>query len=154
MSTASRAPALIDALVACFLTVLDADSVRDGPSLVAPSGQQFVYVGVDDPENADSWLTAADGGQGWEWLGHSQRRETVNVPCVLVAWNGDGDQKAARDALYTTMTTLTTAVETDPSLGGAALYTVGVTSFTLQQRQEDGGADARLLFTVQFETLT
>jgi hypothetical protein len=47
-----------------------------------------------------------------------------------------------------------TAVETDPSLGGAALYTVGLVSFTLQQRQEDGGADARLLFTVQFETLT
>ena len=154
MSTASKAPGLIDALVACFLTALDADSVNDGPGATAPNSQRYVYVGVDDPESEDAWLTAASGGQGWAWLGHSQRRETVDVPCVLVAWNGDADQKAARDALYTTMTVLTTAIETDPSLGGSALYTVAVTSFTLQQRQQSGGADARLLFTVQFETFT
>lgn len=152
MSATSQAPALIDALVACFATVVDADGVNDGPGMAAPNGNAYVYVGVNDPES-DDWITAAEGDQGWQWLGHMQRRETVNVPCVAVAWNGDADQKAARDAAYVILGALTTAIETDPSLGGSALWTVGVTSLALQQRQDKSGAAARIQFTVHFECL-
>lgn len=147
MTTPSSIPAVIDALVATFAAVLDASIVNDGPGATVPDGPLMVYVGVDNPDD-EGPIVAAESDQEWAALGHAQRDETITVHNVIRAWNGDADQKVARDLVFATMATVAASIQSDPTLGGIALYALGISSSTLRQWQDGQGAGASLDFTV------
>ena len=148
MSTASKIPAFMDALVACLLGALTADQVIDG-TITDSAATSYVHVGCSDPDD-QSMQNAAESGQGWAWIGHTQRREDGTVHCVAVCLDGNGSQKTARDGAYALLKIVCDAIENDPSLGGAATWTVGVTSHSLRQIQDDDGATAQITFDVEF----
>lgn len=147
MIRASAVPQVIDAIVASLTAALGPDMVNDGQGASASDGGLYVLVGVDDPD-ADGYQNAAESTQGWAWLGRQAHYEDFTVHSVVVAWNGDSDQKAARDAVYSTMKIVAEAIAADPSLGGSALWTLGVVSHDLRQAQDDKGAVAHLRFDV------
>lgn len=147
MSTGSAVPAVIDTLIASLSTALPAAAVFDGAGATDLNPPLAVHVGLSDVDD-DGWSEAAASSQGWAWLGHSQRDEQFSVHCDVIAWNGTGDAKAARDAAYTALTAVASAITGDPALGGSALYTVGLTTSALFQIQSATGAAARLPFDV------
>lgn len=152
--TASTVAAAIDALVALFKAAVPVDSiVVDGPAVVDPGAyQNIVYVGVDDPDNETAYAVAATAQQAWAWLGHVQRTEDADIHCSAVSWNGDADQKAARDNVYALLKLLTDSITTDPTLGGSVLMVVGVNSDNLLQSQDSAGAEAKLNFSVSIKS--
>ena len=48
------------------------------------------------------------------------RDQTGSVTCAALSWNGDADQKAARDAAYAVVAAVEDLLRTDPTLGVAA----------------------------------
>ena len=147
MIRASAVPAVIDAVVATLTAALGSDVVNDGQGATASDGGLYVLVGVDDPDS-EGYQTAAESAQGWAWLGRQAHYEDITVHSVVVAWNGDADQKAARDSAYAAMKVVAEAIAADPSLGGSVLWTLGVVSHDLRQIQDDKGASALLRFDV------
>jgi len=148
MSTPSAVPAAIDALVALFAATLGAERVFDGPGARDTGEGSYVFVGVGDPDD-DGYDDSASGDQSWAWLGHVQRDETFSVHCCVIAWNGDGDQKAARDEAFAIVGKVTDALQADPTLGGVLLYAPGVKSYGLRQIQDGSGAATKLPFDVE-----
>lgn len=146
--TGSAVPAVIDALVEALTDALPDASVFDGPGLTEDAPGLVVHVGWSDPDQ-EQFDEAAVSEQAWPWLGHSARRETFRVHCVAIAWNGNSDMKAARDAAYEAVTAAAEAIQDDPSLGGSATYTVGLTTSSLFQILDNKGACARLPFDVE-----
>lgn len=144
---ASAVPDVIDTLVATLRTALGPDSVNDGQGQTQNDGSPYVFVGVSNPDSED-YDDAADSSQGWAWLGHQRIDEDITIHCVAVGWNGDASMKAARDEVYGVMKIVSQAIVDDPSLGGSALWTVGVVSHALRQIQDDKGAAAQLRFDV------
>lgn len=152
--TASTIPAAIDALVTVFNAAVPTGSiVIDGPAVVDPGAyQNIVYVGVDDPDTEDAYSVAATAQQAWAWLGHVQRAEDAEIHCSAISWNGDANQKAARDNVYALLKVLTDSITVDPTLGGAVLMVVGVNSDSLLQSQDSAGAEAKLNFSVSIKS--
>lgn len=146
--TASTIPAVIDALVTLFSGALGATNVIDGPGVTDAKITDYVVVGVSDPD-ADSIGESATSVQGWAWLGHVQRDETIVVHCVAVSWNGDTNQQQARNSVFSMLGTVTTAIQSDPTFAvGGVLWCQGVTHVALHQLQDAEGAIAFLPFDV------
>lgn len=152
MSVPSKVPAFMDALIACLRAILTEDQVLDSRSTDA-TPFDCVLVGASDVDDP-GWQTAAESAQSWSWLGHSQRSERATVHCVAIGYNGDAAMHAARASAYALLKIITDAIEADPSMGGSALWTVGVTSHVLRQIQDSDGATAQIPFDVEFEALT
>lgn len=139
----------MDALVACLEASLSADQVIDG-TITDSAATSYVFVGATDPDDEGA-QTAAESAQSWAWLGHSQRAERAVIHCVAECIDGDGVMKTARDGAYALLKIVTDAIESDPSMGGSALWTVGVSSHALRQIQDSDGATASIPFDVEFE---
>jgi hypothetical protein len=145
----SAVPALIDALVSTARTALPNVLVYDGFGVSDEPGD-FLMVGVDDPDAPDQ-AVSADTQQDWANANYTARDETGTVTCAALSWNGDGDQKAARDACYAITAALEAALRTTPSLGVASvLWTSYGTTARLTQAQDGSGALALLVFSVAF----
>ncbi len=147
MTTASAIPAAIDALVSTATTALGTTAeVIDGPGAY-DAGERgvAVYIGANDPGEEDG-TPAASSAQEWAWLGHVQRKAEFTVDCHVVAWNGDADQKAARDAAFTALQAFTDAITSDPTLGGVVIHVTGVSGVELVQSQDSDGAHAHITF--------
>lgn len=145
---ASVVPALIDALVTNFaaagITTFDGFGVSEAPGLT------YVLVGVDDPDS-DSMGFAADAHQQWANANHTTRDETGEIICASVAWNGESDQKAARDAAYATLDTIAALLKANPSQGvPQLLWTSFGTRVQLSQDQNEKGANAIAVFRIQY----
>ena len=142
-------PALIDALVDEATTALPDVLVIDGMGATDTPGD-YLMIGVDDPDT-DGDAFSADSQQGWAHANHTTRDEQGTVTCAALSWNGDGDQKAARDSAYATVEALATICRTTPDLG---ISTVAWTSFgtdtRLSQGQFDSGATALVVFSIAF----
>jgi hypothetical protein len=152
VSTPSSIPAVIDALVVSFTAALGEGNVFDGPGVTADNPDQYVIVGMSDPDS-EVLDESASSQQGWAWLGHVARDEVVVVHCCAVAWNGDTDQKAARDAAFAVLKVVTDAIEDDPSYGvSGVLYVTGITSSHLRQVQDDNGALAVVSFDIEIHS--
>jgi hypothetical protein len=151
MST-SVVPALIDALVARCDAALSAVSVYDGYGVTDNPGD-FLMVGVEDPDSQDS-ASSSDASQEVATMGTNRSRdERGTVSCVALSWNGDGDQKAARDRVYATTAAVESLLRANPDLGIPG-YALVVTGFgadqRLMQNQDTDGAEAAVFFTVRF----
>lgn len=145
---ASVVPALIDALV----TNIAAAGIRtfDGFGVSEDPGLNYVLVGVDDPDS-DSMGFAADATQTWANANYTSRDETGEVICAAVAWNGESDQKAARDAAYANLDTIAAMLKANPSQGVAQLlWTSFGSRVQLSQDQNEKGANAIVVFRIHY----
>jgi len=151
----SIAPAAIDALIAQLtgngFTVIDGTGKTDDAIMSA------LFIGLNSTDPTD-FIESAALDQTWPWLGHSMRDENVTVHCLAQSWNGDSDMKAARDAVFATLTAVATLIQADPSLGfkdtpvaGINLLQVAeIRAASFKQTQDDTGAIAQLSFDIQF----
>ena len=141
-------PAVIDAVVSRARANLPSICVYDGFGVSDDPGD-FLMVGVDDPERQDS-AYSADSQQDWAHANNTARDEVGDVTCAALSWNGDADQKRARDAAFATCAALEVLLRADPSLGGIVLWTSYGTSTQLTQNQNGNGALALVVFKVHF----
>lgn len=147
----SVVPDLIDALVSTSRTALPDVNVYDGVSVTLDPGD-YLMVGVEDPD-LEGAVFSADTRQEWATVGTgAPRNEEGDVTCVALSWNGDGDQKVARDAAYAIAAGLEDALRANPSLGVSSLLWTGFgSSSQLSQAQGKGGASALLVFRIHFK---
>lgn len=152
MAATSRVPAVIDALLATAKNAAGLTDVLvlDGFGLTEEPGD-FLMVGVDDPDRTDA-AASASSEQEWAHANHTDRDERGAITCAALSWNGDANQKAARDAAYAITAALEDSLRADPTLGGVdgLLWTGFGQSSQLTQTQDDQGALALIVFTVAF----
>jgi len=153
--TVSIVPALIDTLVTAADATVPANvNVFDGFGVSDDPGD-YLMIGVDDPD-ADGWANTADAQEDISSVGppSGARDQTGSVVCVALSWNGDCDQKAARDAALTTMTALAAYVRANPGLsiasGSQTFWCWFSPSEAWKQQQDDAGAKAQVVFRIGF----
>jgi hypothetical protein len=138
----SVVPALIDALVA-------ATGGYDGLAVTDEPGD-FLMIGVDDPDT-EGGAFSGESRQSWANANSTARDESGSITCAAYSWNGDGDQKTARDAAYVLVEALASVCRATPALGLSTLLWVDFGSdANLQQFQGEWGASALVVFTVAF----
>lgn len=148
---ASALPDVIDALITNMVAALPAStSVFDGFGVTGDPGDTYVLVGVDNPD-ANTIGFAAESQQEWANANYTARDESGEVVCAAVAWNGEGDQKAARDAAYGVLDAVAAMLKADPSLGvPELLWTSFGTRVQLSQDQNEKGANAIAVFRIHY----
>lgn len=151
----SRVPALIDALLAAAHAALDSNEavqVYDGYGVSGNSGD-FLMIGVENPNSPDMAFSASSK-QDVATLGTTRPRdENGSVLCAAYSWNGNANQKLARDTAYGYMAVIEAALRADPNMGIAAggNFIAGMGDLQrLSQNQSESGADALLVFNVRF----
>ncbi len=148
--TASRWPQVYDGLVTTFTAA--GLTVYDGPefSLTSDSVGEFVIVGGNgDPDGDPGQLD-----QDWVGLGAKSRDEEGSVICSVVVQSGDTAIKPSRDRAFVILATLTTAITTDPTLGGAVAsgWLSPPKAGNPEQRENSLGSYVRLTLTVPFKS--
>jgi hypothetical protein len=142
-------PALIDAMLSTFAAALPSVRVYDGTGVSDHPGG-YLMIGVDDPDS-DAFALSADAEQDWADANYTARSETGSITCAALSWNGDGNQKTARDGAYAITAAVETALRSNPSLGLAnVLWTSFGTRVELSQVQSHQGAAALLVFSISF----
>lgn len=156
MATTSCVPAVIDALLSAAAAVTGDDQPLDGVLVIDGFGVteepgDFLMVGVDDPDRTDAAYSAS-AEQQWAHANHTARDERGTVTCAALSWNGDGDQKLARDRVYAVAAALEDILRADPTLGAVdgLLWTGFGQSMQLTQNQDGQGALALLVFDIAF----
>lgn len=131
---------------------LPAVIVIDGSGTDFGATGNYLLIGVDDTDRLESQF-AADVEQSWGPLGNRARNERGTINCVAFSWSGNPNQKAIRDAAYTTVAAVETLLRNDPTLGMPAVLLEGAqfgTSLQLSQSQDASGVSARVNFQIGF----
>lgn len=155
MTTNSRVPDVIDALVTLFTASpnLGDAKVLDGPPVTDSPLFEAIYVGYDgDP---DGGAETATFEQEWAGLGARAKNETVTVTCAVIAWKGDNNaaaRKARRVRAFALLGVVEAIVRADPSLGFPPPTVAAMASGQLFQRQTASGFEARIPFQIQVQT--
>ena len=145
-------PSVIDALVTAARAALPSVQVHDGYGVTDDPGD-FLMVGVTDPDSGDD-ANSAVSQQSWANATGGARDENGDVTCVALSWNGDGSQKVARDAAFAIAAAVQLAVRPagvpgSLSVPGVLWLSYGAETQLLQQ-QGDGGAVAKVIFSIAF----
>lgn len=153
MSTTSRIPAAIDALVSTLTTSIGTTTnVVDGPPLSwdaielptdSITETRYLFVGADPNDDI-----SAEGTQDFNAAGAVSRDEHFDVRCTAYTWGGDQVMKTRRDDAFGIVASVEQTIRSDPSLGAAVLYSRVSDISPLAQRQTEDGTDATLTFTV------
>lgn len=145
----SVVPALLDALVTTLTAALPTVTVLDGEGITGDPGD-WLMVGVDDPDKETAPNAATTTEEQGAFGSTRPRMENGSIFLTAFSWNGDSNQKAARDAVYATAAAVANAIRTD-TLGVSGLLSIGYgEATTYRQGQADPGAGAELLFSVKF----
>lgn len=145
----SVVPALIDALVLAADNALASVQVYDGFGVTADPGD-FLMIGVEDPDSDDAAFSA-DTRQTWANANHTARDEEGDIVCAALSWNGNDNQKAARDAVYATAAAVENLLRANADLDvEGVLWTAFGSSSQLTQTRDGSGALALLVFRVHF----
>lgn len=155
MSASSVTPLIIDALVAQATAALPSALVYDGFKMSDDATQDTLMIGVDDGLSSSA-ATTAGGSQVQATMGTPRsRQQTGSINCFALSWNGDSNQKAARDAVYALQAAVESILRATPTLGisppNGQILTIQIGDESLQQEQDEDAAQALLTFTVQFE---
>lgn len=147
----SAVPALIDAVIAGARAALPNIRVYDGAGNSDDPGD-FLMVGVEDPTSHGG--EAASSSQVPGPFGTNRPRDENGILwCAAYSWNGDGDQKQARDNVYAYMAAIENLLRTTPNLGIAAggmfVAQMGDTQRFLQGPIPQG-VEAALIFNLAF----
>lgn len=153
-------PGLIDAVVAQAgdalpdLLVLDGFGIPPSSSPDTGSTAAFLMVGAEDPNDVGASLAANAEEVPGPYATTRPRDETGEIVLVALSWNGNMDQKAARDAVYETAGAVADLCRNDhntPHLGVTGLLWTGYGSRSeLSQNQTDQAAVAQLVFRISF----
>lgn len=149
----SVTPQVIDSLIAGATAGLPADvRVLDGYE-VTDAAQDFLMVGVDDPDSGAA-ARSAPVEQHVGTLGPPRNRDELGtVWCAAYAWNGDGDPKAARDTAFSYLAVMEDYVRDvggEGNLGVPGVRLPQIGSHDLMQDQTDEGASALIVFSVRY----
>lgn len=110
----------------------------------------FLMVGVDDPDRDDA-AVSADSTVTWASVGDFDRDEDGEIVCAALAWNGNANQKAARDDVYAVLLALDELIKLDLTLGiGNLLWVTPTVRSELTQTQDEAGALALVVFRIRF----
>lgn len=155
----SVVPDLIDALVGLAtaslpdLTVLDSFGAAPGQDDTGTTGD-FLMIGAEDPDDTGLSVAVTTEETPGPFGTNRPRDEVGEVVLVALSWNGDMDQKAARDAVYSTAAAIADLCRTDqnvPHLNVTGLLWTGYGSRSeLKQNQSDQAAIAQLTFRLSF----
>ena len=150
MTWESRVPAVLDALVSLWGAVPElADIVLDGPIPVDSAAMEALSVGDDDDDDGIS----TEGLLSAEGMGSRPDREQFTVSCVIAVMDGANDMRAARLRAFDLLSAAAEALATNRTLGGVVMR-AHVQGLSLRQLQTNGGALARVLFTVACDGYT
>lgn len=150
----SVVPQLIDALVSGLTTALATSNVRviDGYG-TGDDASDFLMVGIDDPTSSEPAGAATAGQTPGPMATTRPRDQEGAVWCAAYSWNGDADQKAARDAAYSYVAAVENLLRSNPNLGIAAggyfVAQMG-SDERLMQNQNPNGAEAGVIFNITF----
>ena len=143
-------PDLIDAMVADFAGLLgDEVTVSDGYPVTNNPGT-YLFVGVDDPTDRTP-ATSATATQDWPLATPTGRHEEGDVTLAAESWNGEADQKRARDEVFGVAGAIQNRLRESKTLGVPGVLWLSFTNLRLEQAQAEAGAGARLVFQVHFE---
>jgi hypothetical protein len=153
MSITSQIPALHVGLYNAAFGVLSATTtVVDGPPLSwdplvvpapgAASESAYLFIGARPDDDL-----AADAQQQRTTLG-SARTEDINVICTALVKGDEQSLPTTRQAAFNIVGTVEKAIRTDQTLGGAVAWAVLASVDRLDQRQQEDGGYAIVLFTV------
>lgn len=139
-------PDTIDALYAVLKAATGLRNVQilDGPQAVWPN-KEFIVVGLS-PEDPTVSATRQPAG-----LSMGSTTETVDITCMARSWTGDTAIKPCRDRAYEMVAAAQTAVDADPSLGGACSH-AEVTGSVYAPSQGTRGVVVDVVFVVQART--
>jgi hypothetical protein len=144
--------AVIDGLYASMTAALPQVLVLDGQGDTEDPGD-FLMIGVEDPDS-DAYADSAESEQSWAGIGNRARDEKGTVTCCALSWNGNGDQKAARDGVKAITDAVENVLRNDPTLGGV-LPGPGWAQFggrlNLSQIQTEAGAASLAFFQVAYQ---
>lgn len=131
-------PAVLEALLGQFGTV----TTFLGEPAKRPSGD-FVSVAWAGPD-ADAVTMPIDQA------GLRRELATYDVPCQIVAWQGNTDMLACVTRCYATLDVLTANLAADRTLGGACIEARAVET-GMRPNQTGAGAESILAVVVQIK---
>jgi hypothetical protein len=146
VSTTSRIPATIDALVAIFAAALPDVQILDGPPNVNLASD-FVTVGWSPYTD-----TAADAQQQFVSLGTQRREEDFTIACYADSYSGDTGASARRARVFQLVGAAETALRADATLGGVLTLWAEMGDTTLHQEIDDRGLVVGVTFHVHCKT--
>ena len=148
--TTSRIPALIDAMLADFPTLVGLGSVTvcDGLPLTNETGT-YLYVGVDDPDGLR--VAAADAEQSWPHAVAQGRDEEGGVTLACESIDGGGDLKACRDEVFRVVGLVQDRLRASKTLDVPGVLWLNATQLRFEQAQTSVGAAALLTFRVNYQ---
>lgn len=152
MTTTSRVPDVIDALVALFDAApgLDGVKVVDGPIVTNDPLPEAVFVGYDGNPEGDG--EAGDFRQEWASIGQKAKDERFTITCAVVVWRGSTKVKPARDRAFALIAAVEDALRADPALGQPPPTIVAFASGSLVQSQRQSGCECRIPFQIAVQT--
>lgn len=142
-------PDLIDAMVGTFSGLLPDVTVSDGYPITNNPGT-YLFVGVDDPTDRTPALSAS-ATQEWPLATPTARNEDGDVTLSAESWNGEADQKRARDEVFAVAGAIQDRLRQSKTLGVPGVMWLSFTDLRLEQAQSEVGAGARLVFRVHFK---
>ena len=148
MSSTSRIPAVISALVSTFTTAMPTATVYDGQWLTTPDGD---YLTVGWTPNGEQ----PTGHQQWDAsLGNKARGEEIDIPCYVDSYSGDTDTATRRNAAFALLAAAENALRADLTLGGAVPQPgyAELGSYELHQEQTEAGLAVGVIFHVLVTT--
>jgi hypothetical protein len=147
VTTTSRIPAVIDALVSTFAAALPNVQVFDGPWITVPDSD-YLTVG---------WTPAfetATGQQTWAGLGNKARDEQIDVPCYCDSFSGATTVSDRRNAAFAMFAAAETAIRNDPTLGGVIPNPgwAQIGTYNDRTEQTEAGVEVGVVFHVLVQT--
>lgn len=141
-------PALVDALFTQATAALPAVLVLDGEGATDDPGD-FLMIGSNS-SSGDGEVTSGESRQEVRATG-GIREERGEVNCLALSWNGEGNQKTARDSAFAIAEAVATLCRTTPDLGVAnVVWTSYGTQTTPLQIQSKDGAVCVVEFAVAY----
>ena len=152
MTAVSAIPAVTDKVIAVATAALTGVTILDGPLPGNAAEGNYLAVGAAEMRPDSDGTDAVDSSMVWRSTGPTAQ-ENLTLLCVARSWNGNGDQKSARDAAFTTVNALVNAWKTDPTWGGVVLDSAGPSRIHQRNGQNNAGAWTEVAFDLSFRAL-
>lgn len=120
-------------------------TIFDGPAIGQDSPKRLVMVGDDGDPESD---VESSFEQSWANFSRTRKRETGQIPCAVIAWDGGSDMAVQRDKAFTLLAATELAIL---ALASDEL-TLELASGSSRPVQNERGAATVVPFTVQYTT--
>lgn len=120
-------------------------SIFDGPPIGSDSPKRLIMIGDDGDPESDVEATFE---QEWANFSRTRKRETGDIPCAVIAWDGSTDMKAQRDKSFTLLAATEVAIL---ALASDDL-TLELVSGSSRPVQNERGAATVVPFVIRYTT--